>query len=108
MEDWIKDIEIKDLDEPYYQIAEKVGIDIAIEIAKMFQGSQVYFPKVETSCNPRRKELIRHEFNGYNYKELAEKYGFTERWVREICKDKVERERNKPPDNQISLFDSIK
>jgi Mor family transcriptional regulator len=107
LEDWVKDIEIEDLDEPYYQIAEKMGIKVALEMAKMFQGSQVYFPKVETSCNPKRKQLIKEEFNGYNYRELAEKYGFTERWVREICKDQVERERNKPPENQLSLFDSV-
>lgn len=107
MERWVNDIEINDLDEPYYQIAEKIGIEAAIEIAKMFQGSQVYFPKVETSCNPKRKELIKQEFNGYNYKELAEKYGFTERWIREICRDRVDRERNRPPENQVSIFDSI-
>lgn len=106
MEEWIKDIEVEDLDEPYYQIAHKFGLDIALGIAKMFQGGQIYFPKLENTCSPKRRELIISEFNGYNYRELAEKYGFTERWIREICKDQVNKERNKPLLNQISLFDN--
>ncbi len=103
-EDWIKNIDIEDLDEPYYSLAKNMGIEIAIKIAKIFQGSQIYFPKLEKACSPKRKELIKKEFNGYNFAELAKKYGYTERWIREICTDMVSKERNKPIDNQLSLF----
>lgn len=103
---WIKDIGLEDLDGPYYEIALKLGIETAMKIAELFQGSQVYFPKMENSCSPKRKELIIEEFNGYNYRELAHKYGFSERWIREICSDQVQKERNKPCANQISLFET--
>lgn len=104
-EKWIDNIDIEDLDDPYYEIANKLGLKIAVEIAKMFQGSQIYFPKLEKTCSPKRKELIRSEFNGYNFKELAHKYGYSERWIREICSNITSKIRNKPLKNQISMFD---
>lgn len=104
-EDWLNNIDIEDLDDPYYEIANKLGLEVAMKIAKMFQGSQIYFPKLEKTCSPKRKELIKTEFNGYNFKELAQKYGYSERWIREICSDLTSKERNKPLENQISLFD---
>ncbi|ABR46637.1 hypothetical protein Amet_4373 [Alkaliphilus metalliredigens QYMF] len=104
MENWLEKITIDDLDEPYYTIATKIGFEATLELAKMVQGSQIYFPTIVKSCDPKRKELIKEEFNGYNYRELAAKYGFTERWVREICSELVKKERNKPHHSQLSLF----
>ncbi|MFT9496360.1 Mor transcription activator family protein [Anaerosolibacter sp.] len=104
-QNWLKDISLDDLEGPYHEIALKMGVEAALKIAELFQGSQVYFPRMESSCGEKRKELILQEFNGYNYRELAQKYGFSERWIREICSDQVQKERNKPCTNQISIFE---
>lgn len=106
MTSWKGNLDIDDLEEPYSTLAEKLGLDVALEVIELFQGQQVYFPRVERVCNFARKKLIRSEFNGYNYHELAQKYGFTERYVRIICEDLVKRERAKPIKDQLSIFDA--
>ncbi len=105
MDDWKSQINLEDLDEPYYTIAKEFGLEIAFGIIELFQGSQVYFPQLERHCNNKVRELIVEEFDGYNFDYLAKKYGYTVRWVRKICQDKTEKERNKPLVNQMSLFD---
>jgi len=102
---WLDEIDIDDLGEPHRSIAKEIGLDNLKKIAKLLEGDYVYFPKLEKVCDPKRKELIRKEFNGYNYKELASKYGYTERWVRVVVLDMVTKERNKPIENQVSIFE---
>lgn len=101
-------MQMEDLPEPYYAIAEKYGMEIALGIMDMFQGSQVYFPKMHTVITEHKKERLLEEFNGYNYKELSQKYGYSERWVRKICEEKVAKERNKPLDGQINFEEFVK
>lgn len=100
-------ITIEDLSEPYYTIAQELGIEAAFSIAKMFGGAQVYFPTLEKHCNSKLRDSIIEEFDGYNFRELAKKYGYTERWIREIVKDTIKKERNRPHADQIS-FECVK
>lgn len=104
--EWTKNLEVEDFDEPYATLAEMLGVEAALKVIELFQGQQVYFPKLEKACNSTRKALIRSEFDGYNYRELAERYNYTERYIRLICEDLVNRERNKPIVNQLSLFEA--
>lgn len=94
-----------ELPEPYAQIAETLGIDIAIEIARMFNGECVYFPKMTTVERPLRNRKILEEFNGYNYKTLAKRYGLTEPRIRAIVKPIAEEKRSEPICGQMSLSD---
>lgn len=103
--EWTKDLKVEDFDEPYSTLVEQLGVDVTLKIIELFQGQQVYFPRVEKACNAARKDLIRSEFNGYNYRELAEKYQCTDRYVRIICEDLVTRERSKPLENQLNIFE---
>lgn len=100
-EEWIDKLNPKELPEPYGTIATNVGAENAIKIAKLYQGTGVYFPKLESILNKIRDKNIRREFDGGNYKELALKYGLTERWIREIINGNVD-------ENQISLFEVMK
>lgn len=85
-------------DSVYYMIAEKIGIGNALKVAELFQGSSVYFPKLDNIYAKKLREKILSEFNGYNYKHLAVKYGYSEMWIRKIVnKDVLE--------GQISLDD---
>lgn len=103
--DWKKDIQIEELDTPYFEIAEKFGLEIAIEMEKMFRGRQVYFPFLEHICRERNKEKIVQEYNGYNVTELALKYGYSERHIRRLCADKIEKETFSPLDGQLDMFE---
>ncbi len=106
MNNWLRFLSKDDLPEPYFSIAQRFGVDVALEVNNMFQGSQIYFPRLENACNEKRKEWILNEFDGYNFQELASKYECTERWVRMICRDDMIKQKNKPLDGQIS-FDEL-
>ena len=69
----------------YKDIAEVAVEDVAKILYKNFRGQQVVFPNKLYSSNFTAQK-IREEYNGKNAKELALKYGFTERWVRTILK----------------------
>jgi len=36
------------------------------------------------------KKQIVEEYNGYNVRELATKYGYTEKWIRKILKEHID------------------
>lgn len=101
---FINKLTLEDLPEPYRTIAEACGVDTAIVLAEHFGGSQVTFQKLDTILYVLKERLIRDEFNGYNYSELARKYNCSTSWIRKITTDLIQKERNKPIDNQLSLF----
>lgn len=105
MQEWKKKLHIDNLDDPYYELAQRFGMDVALEIEELYRGKQVYFPSLMNATVEWRKDMVREEFTGYNSGELATKYGFSERYVREICKEKMEKLTKKPLDGQIDLFD---
>ena len=99
------DIQFEDLPEPYDMLAEKFGINVALEMAKLFSGERVYFLKYEAVERPLRNKKIKSEFNGYNFKALARKYNMTEPGIRHIVADEIVKKQSEPNINQISFFD---
>ena len=73
-----------DLESDYWPIVECVGAAKAQSIIKGFYGESVYFSSIKAALKNQVKDLIRRDFNGYNYDELSERYGYTERSVRNI------------------------
>ena len=72
----------------YKEISEKLGMDTAMEIYQMFKGQQVSFPM--RFFNPLQiQKCILKEYDGTNIKKLAIKYGYSEKTVRRIIKDSV-------------------
>lgn len=72
----------------YKEISEKLGMDTAMEIYRMFKGQQVSFPM--RFFNPTQiQKCILREYDGTNIKTLAIKYGYSEKTVRRIIKDSV-------------------
>lgn len=69
----------------YKELAEIIGIENAIKLNIIYGGQQVSFPKRIVSQDYCEKQ-IKLEYNGKNIKELAQKYGYTERWVYNILK----------------------
>ena len=77
------EVNIEYLNTIYKDLAEKIGIDNTLQIYETYCGCQIVFPKKlyspECIC-----KLISKEYNGNNSKELARKYGYTERSIRRI------------------------
>ena len=72
----------------YKEISEKLGMDVAMEIYRMFKGQQISFPV--RFFNPQQiQALIIREYNGKNIKNLAIKYNYSEKTVRRIIKDSL-------------------
>ncbi|MFC4805751.1 Mor transcription activator family protein [Filifactor villosus] len=99
MSEWKKELKIEELDSPYFELAEKFGIEVALEIEQMWRGRQIYFPFLEHVCRENIKEKILEEYNGYNATELAVKYGYSERHIRRLCENK-----SVVLDGQLNLF----
>lgn len=73
----------------YKEIADNFGMDIAMDIYKMFKGQQITFPV--RFFNPTRiQRIIIQEYDGTNIKTLATKYNYSEKTVRRIIRDSVE------------------
>lgn len=72
--------DLNSFNEIYQDIAENFGIDTAVKFHERYRGQQIAFP-----VNLLRKsyifECIQNEYDGSNVKELARKYGYTERWL---------------------------
>lgn len=73
----------------YREIADSLGMDVAMDIYKMFKGQQITFPV--RFFNPARiQQIIIQEYDGTNIKTLATKYNYSEKTVRRIIRDSVE------------------
>ena len=82
-----KDSEL--LNTVYKEIADNLGMDIAMDIYKMYKGQQISFPM--RFFNPARiQRIIIQEYDGTNIKSLATKYNYSEKTVRRIIRDSVE------------------
>ena len=82
----IKDPEL--LNNVYKEISERLGMDTAMEIYRMFKGQQISFPV--RFFNPAKiQKLIIEEYNGTNLKILATKYNYSEKTVRRIIKESL-------------------
>lgn len=69
----------------YREISDKLGMDTAMEVYRMFKGQQINFPV--RFFNPVRiQQLIVREYDGTNIRTLAIKYDYSEKTVRRIIK----------------------
>lgn len=67
----------------YQDIAYDLGVDIAVRMYENYRGMQIVFPTKLLDSNII-KQRIWNDFDGKNYKKIASKYGYSERWVRKI------------------------
>ncbi len=67
-------------------VADLIGNDKAIKLGVVFHGF-VYFPKMKSACREAIRRKIVIEFNGYNYEELAIKYGYSVRHIYNIVRE---------------------
>ena len=94
---WTDSLTIEMLPEQYQPLAEILGVQPLLKLAEQYGGASLYIPKVEALVKALRDKRIQKEYNGYNAKELAQKYELSVTWVLNICKDN-------PLPEQQSLF----
>lgn len=76
-----KNIESEYLNGVYNEIANLLGVEVAIVLHSAFRGQQVNFP-VNFFTSEFIREQVLKEYNGHNIKQLATKYGYSEKWIR--------------------------
>lgn len=97
-------ITLDDLDEEQRQLAELIGLEAYKALINSYAGTYLYIPNADRYERIIRDRNIRAEFDGYNFKELAIKYGLTEIWIRRIVADEVKLRRAKPIDGQVTFW----
>ena len=82
----IEETTIEDISESYRSVVGIIGIEKFIELSDYAKGDELYFPKVENVIAPARNRRIKKEWNGYNMKELADRYNLTTKQIGNILK----------------------
>ncbi len=96
----ISETTIQDISETYRPVVELIGMENFVKLGDYAKGDELYFPKVENIVAPARNRRIKKEWDGYNSKELAEKYNLTLKQIGNILKDE-------PLVGQMNLFDMM-
>ena len=73
----------------YREIGAELGLDAAIRVYQMFKGQQITFPIHLFDSKLIHRNIIK-EYDGTNVKELAKKYGYSEKTIRRVIKDSLE------------------
>jgi hypothetical protein len=93
--EWMKQVGPQDLPEVYQEMAEVIGVEATVLLARLFAGTSVYFPKLDRALLSLRNRAICREFNGDNIKLLARRWGLSARHLRHIVNPNEEPD---PPD----------
>ena len=75
----------------YNDFANLLGMDAVLKIHAAYRGQQITFP-VELFSKEFIALQIVNEYNGYNVKQLETKFGYSEKWIRKILKDHIDKQ----------------
>ncbi len=79
----------KDLSSVYEEIADAAGTEVAILIHTLFRGQQILFPQ-KLYKKTYIYEYIRSNYDGRNVRELSQKFGYSDRRIRQILNETSE------------------
>ena len=77
-------IAFENVPENLYDLYHLVGAELFTKIVDDYGGEMLYIPKRATMERKQKYDAIRKEYDGTNISQLARKYSYTERTVREI------------------------
>lgn len=89
VKEWMLNISPEELPAPYDFLAREIGVKEALMIAEAFGGDAVYFKRLDSLFRARRDSAILKEYNGFNDRELASKYGLTRHRIRQVINDEL-------------------
>lgn len=75
----------------YKDLAETLGVEMAVSFHSHFKGLQITFP-IRLLSKEFVLRQLEEEFTGDNLKVLARKYGYSERWIRKLIYEMNEEE----------------
>lgn len=78
----------------YKELSELIGVEATLEMYNQFKGQQITFPVRLYSSDSIKNQVLK-EFNGANFKELAKKYGYSEKTIRRMASRIDEKSRKK-------------
>ena len=73
--------------EDLYWLYELVGMEHFLQIIDTAGGEFLYFPKRSTLERTLRRQAIAKEYDGSNVRQLARKYGLSDRHIRTILQE---------------------
>ena len=77
----------------YNDLANLIGMDATKSIFDEYRGQQITFPVEFYSKKFIHNQIVK-EYNGFNVKQLATKYEYSERTIRRILKEHIDNEEN--------------
>lgn len=81
-----ENIKNENLNGVYSEVANLLGIEAAQTLHTAFRGQQINFPVNLFTSEFIGRQIIK-EYDGHNVKQLATKYGYSEKWIRKMIKD---------------------
>lgn len=100
------EVTIDDLYGQQREIADIIGFEAYLKLSEHYGGMRpIYISKLSDLQRARRNREIISKFDGYNFIALAREYDLTEQTIREIVRPVMQSVRDKPLDNQTTLFD---
>lgn len=80
------ELTMDDISDNHRPLAELIGLDKFILLCDYARGDELYLPQVDRILAPVRNRNIRADCNGYNKRELAQKYDLTIQQINNIIK----------------------
>ena len=74
------------LQETYARIADEVGVEAMMKIYDLCKGEQISFP-LHMYGRDKVIEAVKRDYDGHNLRELADRYGYSRRWLNRGIKD---------------------
>ena len=71
---------------PYNLMMEMDGFEAICSFSRTFSGTSVYVPSLRTIFGQCLEKEILSQYNGTNIRELVQKFGFSERHVRDLIR----------------------
>ena len=72
----------------YKELSEIIGLDATLKVYLRFKGQQISFPVRLYNPHLIQQNVIK-EYDGYNIRELAKKYDYSEKTIRRMIRDSV-------------------
>ena len=85
----ISTIKCEHLNGAYSELANLLGVEAVLKIHSTYRGQQITFPVQLFSKEFMKKQIV-DEYDGGNIKQLATKYGYSEKWIRKILKEHMD------------------
>lgn len=69
------------LPEAHRKLAEVIGVEATLRLSEVYGGLTLYVPKLDMVHAAMRTKRIRAEYDGTNARQLARKYGVSNRCI---------------------------